>query len=164
MKKDYSRRDFVKAMGIGAATLALGATGCVEGKEEMMDLDRLSEYHVFKQHLEEIGDNDYLFIREQRYLDTYMYLFLNVAEDKYLYDNVFITLRDPEEEVTLEDGTNHTKFLPLLKYFDMEDLGNAVDIMAQEYGRKKEYGASEINRAFKKLAEEEKTFEYVKAK
>lgn len=148
MKKEYSRRDFIKILGVGATSALLGTTlsSCKEGQEENIALDRLSEYHVFKLHQTDRDYDEYLFIREQRYLDTYMYLYLNVAEDKYFYDNVYITLRDDLEEIDLDNGVEHTKFKPLLDEFNMQDLGNAIDVVSNIYGEKEYYQASDINK------------------
>ncbi len=162
MEKEYSRRRFIQAMGIGITSIALGSSlaSCKQPEEEKMDLKRLSEYHVFKNHLESINEDNYLFIRELRYLDTYMYLYLNISEDKYFYDNVFIRLEDEQEKVDLETGTDHVPFAPLIKYTDLDDLGNAVDVVSDKLGRKEEYSASEIEKMFTILQEKNK--EYVK--
>ena len=147
MKKDISRRDFFKMVGVGATSVVLGENlvGFVEVEEEKMSLDRLSEYHVFKQPINDVeGLDNYLFIREQRYLDNYMYFVLNTSADKYFYDTVLITL-EGDDDINLDVKAQHEEFKPLLEYFNMTDLGNAVDVVGNEIGIKKEYSANEIS-------------------
>ncbi len=166
MEREYSRRDFLKIAGAGVASIALGSNlvGCSEQKEDKIDKEQLSEYHVFKQLDEENGLDSYLIIREQRYLDNYMYLFLNVAEDKYFYDGVFVTLEGINEEMDLDNGIDHTEFEPLLMHFDMIDLGNAKDIVGKEFGNKDQYKASEISKISALLKEKESNTEKVYTK
>jgi len=165
MKKEIDRRDFLKIAGTGVASIALGSilVGCSEQVEETIDKEELSKYHIFKQYnANDNGLEEFLFIREQRYLDNYMYFFLNVAEDKYLYDGVFVTLEGNNEEIDLDNGINHKEFEPLLMNFDMADLGNAKDIVENELGIKDQYGASEISKIKKSLEKQEKEKVYQK--
>ena len=50
MENNISRRDFIKMMGVGAASISLGTylVGCNSEEEEIMPVDKLREYHVFK--------------------------------------------------------------------------------------------------------------------
>lgn len=164
MKKEYSRRDFLKLLGTGTATVALGATltSCKEGEEEKIALNRLGEYHVFKQHQTDRDYDEYIFIKEQRYLDSYMYLDLNVTENKYFYDNVYITLKDENEYIDLDNGVEHINFRPLLNEFDMIDIGNAIDVVSSIYGIKEFYSASDINNVPDVLRNKKETKKLVK--
>ena len=165
MNNEVSRRDFCKVMGVGALGVLLGLTGCEKPEEEKMALDQLSEYHVFRQPFEDIeGFETYVFIREQKYLDSYMYFNLNVAEDKMFYDTAFVTLEASNEEMDLDYGKNHIPFKPLLDHFDLVDKGNAVDIVASELGEKEYYTASEIKQVPSLLKEKEEAKRYVKSK
>ena len=167
MEKEYSRRDFIKMVSVGALGVAIGSNlvGCEEPSEEKMGLDKLSEYHVFRQHLEDIeGYDSYIFIREQRYLDNYMYFGLNIAEHKFFYDTAFVTLPAEDEEIDLDNGVEHTKFKPLMDYFDLVDLGNAVMVVASELGEKPYYTASEIEQIPNMLIKEESSKKLVKNK
>lgn len=167
MNKDYSRRDFCKIVGVGALGVLMGTNlaGCGEPEEEKMNLEQLSEYHVFRQPFEDIeGFDTYVFIREQRYLDNYMYFNLNVAEDRMFYDTAFVTLEANNEEMDLDHGKEHIPFKPLLDHFDMVDKGNAVDIVAQELGEKEYYTASEIKQVPGLLKEKEEAKRLVKNK
>jgi len=147
MEKNISRRDVVKMMGVGAATILTGSlVGCSSKEEDKIALDRLSEYHAFKPATEDVEErNNYLFIREQRYLDGYMYLYLVVEDNKYLYDNAFMTIKDNDKELHLDYGASHIPFEPLIENSELTDLGNAVEIVSSVLGEKEYYLASEIN-------------------
>ena len=146
MKKDLSRRDFFKLMGLSTLGLAVGVNlgGCSNEKEELISHDRLKDYHIFQQPIEDIdGVDTIMFIREQKYLDNYMYFNLYVFDNKIIYDNAFITL-DGEEEMDLDNGVEHVPFSPLIKTLDFVDLGDASSIVEEMIGEKNEYKASEI--------------------
>ncbi len=154
MQKDYTRRDFLKVVGAGVATVALGnnLVGCGETEEETIPQDRLNDYHVFLMDIEDDPLYKFWLIREQRYLDDYMYLYLNIAEDKYFYDNVLITVEDIDVK---ERNLEHIPFKPLMDYFDMIDLGNAVDVIGAKYERKYEYTPNDIYEFIKILEKED---------
>ena len=143
MKEDYSRREFLKILGIGAATIALtpNLAACDEREEEKIYLSRLSEYHVFKQHYQESDFDDYLFIREHKEEHDYSYLSLIVVEDKYFYENLYAIIANKKE-----DSIEHIPFEILLDNYELEDLGNAVDVVSSIQGEKPYYMASEINK------------------
>lgn len=139
MDISYSRRDFIKMMGVGAAGVVLGISGCSEVKEDTISTEELEEYHIFKQ-----NEDNYLFLREQRYLDNYMYIGLYVVNDENSFANAVFVILPSNEEMDLDNGIDHIEFSNLVNEFGFIDLGNAVDMVSNVYGNKEEYKASEI--------------------
>ena len=144
MNKEYNRREFLKIMGLGTASLVLGSnlSHCKAREEEKMNIDRLIEYNVFKQHQTDSDFDDYLFIREHKDNNNYMYFYLSVSEDKYFYDNIYATIKK-DTDSTIEN--DYVPFEKLLDNYNLEDLGNAFDVVSSVIGTKPYYMASEIN-------------------
>ena len=148
MEKNYSRRDFLKMIGAGAATVAMGTTlnSCKELEEEKMNIARLIQYRVFRQHQTDTDFDNYLFIREHKKFNDYIYFYLSVAEDKFFYDNIYVSLKDQSEINDHDIVSSKIPFETLLENFDMEDLGNAFDVVSSVLGTKPYYKASEIKK------------------
>ena len=87
-------------MGVGAAGVVLGISGCSEVKEDTISTEELEEYHIFKQ-----NEDNYLFLREQRYLDNYMYIGLYVVNDENSFANAVFVILPSNEEMDLDDET-----------------------------------------------------------